>query len=137
MISVRTSLTAALVVGLFAGAASSQLRSHGLPDAVDNFGYPGTYSDQAGVTTVFGWDPTDPFLPAMTLATVGGGVAIGSSKECLEMMDCFGGGKADKLAEITAATLLAGEISFGAAIASGEFVQAHEQYGRNRPEGQP
>ena len=76
-------------------------------------------------------------LPAMTLATVGGGVAIGSSKECLEMMDCFGGGKADKLAEITAATLLAGEISFGAAIASGEFVQAHEQYGRNRPEGQP
>ena len=33
-----------------------------------------------------------------------------------------------------AATLLAGELSMGAAIASGEFVQAHETYGRNRPQ---
>jgi hydroxymethylglutaryl-CoA reductase len=31
------------------------------------------------------------------------------------------------------AALLAGEISFGAAIASGELAQAHETYGRNRP----
>ena len=31
------------------------------------------------------------------------------------------------------ATLLAGEISMAAAIASGEFVAAHEKYGRNRP----
>ena len=38
-----------------------------------------------------------------------------------------------KFAEIVAATLLAGELSMGAAIASGEFVGAHETYGRNRP----
>ena len=39
-----------------------------------------------------------------------------------------------KLAEIVAAAVLGGEISMGGAIASHEFVAAHEQYGRNRPE---
>jgi len=73
-------------------------------------------------------------LPSLTVATVGGGVGLGTSRECLEMIDCFGSGKALKFAEITAATLLAGELSFAAAIASGEFVAAHETYGRNRPE---
>ena len=73
-------------------------------------------------------------LPSLTVATVGGGVGLGTSRECLEILGCFGNGKAQKFAEIIAATLLAGELSFGAAIASGEFVQAHESYGRNRPE---
>ena len=41
-----------------------------------------------------------------------------------------------KLAEIIAAAILGGEISMGAAIASGEFVSAHEVYGRNRPASQ-
>lgn len=72
-------------------------------------------------------------LPALTVATVGGGTALGTSHECLEMLGCTGGGKALKLAEITAATLLAGELSMGGAIGSGEFVEAHETYGRNRP----
>lgn len=73
-------------------------------------------------------------LCSLILATVGGGTALGTSRECLEMLGCFGQGKARKLAEIAAATLLAGELSMGAAIASGEFVAAHEMYGRNRPE---
>ncbi|HEX8634196.1 MAG TPA: hydroxymethylglutaryl-CoA reductase [Pyrinomonadaceae bacterium] len=73
-------------------------------------------------------------LPALTVATVGGGTGLGTSRECLEMLGCAGTGRAAKFAEIVAATLLAGEISMGAAIASGEFVQAHETYGRNRPE---
>lgn len=72
-------------------------------------------------------------LSSLILATVGGGTALGTSRECLEMLGCFGRDKARKLAEITAATLLAGELSMGAAIASGEFVAAHEMYGRNRP----
>jgi hydroxymethylglutaryl-CoA reductase (NADPH) len=38
-----------------------------------------------------------------------------------------------RLAEIFAATLLAGELSMAAAIASGEIVAAHERFGRNRP----
>ena len=73
-------------------------------------------------------------LPSLTVATVGGGTALGTSRECLEMLGVAGEGGALKLAEITAATLLAGEISMAAAIASGEFVKAHDDYGRNRPE---
>ncbi len=73
-------------------------------------------------------------LPSLTVATVGGGTALGTAAECLALLGCTGGGKARRLAEITAATILAGELSMGAAIASGEFVAAHETYGRNRPE---
>jgi hydroxymethylglutaryl-CoA reductase (NADPH) len=73
-------------------------------------------------------------LPALTLATIGGGTALGTARACLEMIGCYGAGRARKLAEIVAASVLAGEISIGAAIASGEFVNAHEQYGRNRPQ---
>lgn len=74
-------------------------------------------------------------LPALTVATVGGGTQLGTNRECLEMLGCAGSGHAAKFAEIVAATLLAGEISMGAAIASDEFVAAHETYGRNRPKG--
>lgn len=73
-------------------------------------------------------------LPALTIGTVGGGTQLGTSRECLDILGCLGSGKAVKLAEIIAASLLAGELSFAAAIASGEFVAAHELYGRNRPE---
>ena len=73
-------------------------------------------------------------LPSLTVATVGGGTALGTGSECLEMLGVQGKGGALKLAEIAAATLLAGEISMAAAIASGEFVRAHDLYGRNRPE---
>jgi hydroxymethylglutaryl-CoA reductase (NADPH) len=72
-------------------------------------------------------------LPSLTLATVGGGTGAGTARECLEMLGCAGGGRARKLAEVVAAALLAGELSMGAAIASGELAAAHEAYGRNRP----
>jgi hydroxymethylglutaryl-CoA reductase (NADPH) len=72
-------------------------------------------------------------LPALTVATVGGGTSLGTSRECLEMLGVAGKDGSPKLAEIAAATLLAGEISMGAAIASGEFARAHDRYGRNRP----
>jgi hydroxymethylglutaryl-CoA reductase (NADPH) len=74
-------------------------------------------------------------LPSLTVATVGGGTGLGTSRECLEMLGCAGSGRAAKFAEIISATLLAGEISIAAAIACGEFVEAHETYGRNRPAG--
>jgi len=73
-------------------------------------------------------------LPSLTVATVGGGTALGTARECLQLIGCAGEGKALKLAEIAAALILAGELSMGGAIASGEFVEAHETYGRNRPE---
>jgi hydroxymethylglutaryl-CoA reductase (NADPH) len=72
-------------------------------------------------------------LPSLTVGTVGGGTGLGTGRECLELLGCAGAGNARKFAEIAAATLLAGELSMGAAIASGEFVAAHETYGRNRP----
>jgi len=72
-------------------------------------------------------------LPALSVATVGGGTGLPSQREGLEIMGCHGTGKAKKFAEIVAAAVLGGEISMGAAIASGEFVGAHEAYGRNRP----
>jgi len=74
-------------------------------------------------------------LPSLTVATVGGGTGLGTARECLDVLGCAGTGGAPKLAEIAAALVLAGDLSMGAAIASGEFVQAHEEYGRNRPEG--
>jgi hydroxymethylglutaryl-CoA reductase (NADPH) len=72
-------------------------------------------------------------LPSLTVATVGGGTGIGTSCECLALLGCAGAGHAPKLAEIFAATLLAGELSMAGAIGAGEFVAAHETYGRNRP----
>jgi hydroxymethylglutaryl-CoA reductase (NADPH) len=76
-------------------------------------------------------------LPSLTVATVGGGTALPTARECLTMLGCFGGGRAGRLAEIVAGTLLAGELSMAAAIASGEFVAAHEALGRNRPRAEP
>ncbi|MBZ0111138.1 MAG: hydroxymethylglutaryl-CoA reductase [Thermoanaerobaculia bacterium] len=73
-------------------------------------------------------------LPSLTIGTVGGGTNLATARECLSMIGCVGSGKVGKFAEITAAMMLAGELSIAAAIASGEFVAAHEAYGRNRPE---
>ncbi|MBI2187391.1 MAG: hydroxymethylglutaryl-CoA reductase [Acidobacteria bacterium] len=91
----------------------------------------------AGITNFELTDEGDIYasvtLPSLTVATVGGGTALGTSRECLSLLGCAGSGNAPRFAEIAAATALAGEISMAAAIASGEFVAAHEQYGRNRP----
>lgn len=73
-------------------------------------------------------------LPALTVATVGGGTGFGTSVECLAMLDCVGAGKVGRLTEIVAATVLAGELSFAAALGAGDFASAHEHYGRNRPQ---
>ena len=77
----------------------------------------------------FYWSVT---LPAMICATYGGGTGLPTQRECLEMMDCYGAGKADKLAEIIAAVVLAGDVSLSSAILAHEWVSSHEQMGRNR-----
>jgi len=71
-------------------------------------------------------------LPSLIIATHGGGTGLPTQKECLEIMGCVGKGKVKKLAEIIAGTVLAGELSLGAAISSLDWVSSHEQYGRNR-----
>jgi hydroxymethylglutaryl-CoA reductase (NADPH) len=73
-------------------------------------------------------------LPSLTVATIGGGTGLGTARECLSLLHCDGARCAPKLAEIITAALLAGELSIAAAIISGEFVAAHEAYGRNRPD---
>ncbi|MGK0373622.1 MAG: hydroxymethylglutaryl-CoA reductase (NADPH) [Arenicella sp.] len=72
-------------------------------------------------------------LPSVIVASYGGGTGLGSQRECLEIMDCYGNGKALKLAEICAATVLAGEISLGSAVLAGDWVSSHDKLGRNRP----
>ncbi|OJH38170.1 hydroxymethylglutaryl-CoA reductase [Cystobacter ferrugineus] len=71
-------------------------------------------------------------LPALIVATYGGGTALATQRECLEMLGCVGQGKADKLAEICAAVVLAGDISLTSAILAGDWVSSHDKYGRNR-----
>jgi hydroxymethylglutaryl-CoA reductase (NADPH) len=71
-------------------------------------------------------------LPAMICAAYGGGTGLPTQRECLEMMDCYGTGKADKLAEIIAAVVLAGDVSLSSAILAHEWVSSHEKMGRNR-----
>mgnify|MGYP001817646191 FL=1 len=71
-------------------------------------------------------------LPSVICATYGGGTGLPTQRECLEMMDCYGTGKADKLAEIIAAVVLAGDVSLSCAILAHEWVSSHERLGRNR-----
>lgn len=77
-------------------------------------------------------------FPALILATYGGGTGLATQRECLEIMDCYGQGKALKLAEIAAALTVAGELSLGAAskidrkTRKSDWVESHEELGRNR-----
>ncbi len=71
-------------------------------------------------------------IPSLIVATYGGGTGLGTQKECLEIMGCYGRGKVYKFAEIVAGVALAGEISLGSAISSLDWVSSHEAYGRNR-----
>jgi hydroxymethylglutaryl-CoA reductase (NADPH) len=71
-------------------------------------------------------------LPALIVATFGGGTGLPTQRECLEMMGCYGPGKVEKLAEICAAVVLAGEVSLAGAVLHGDWVESHERLGRNR-----
>ena len=71
-------------------------------------------------------------IPSLIVATYGGGTGIGTQRECLELLDCYGRDRVYKFAEIVASVVLAGEISLASAISSSDWVSSHEQYGRNR-----
>lgn len=72
-------------------------------------------------------------IPSLIVATYGGGTGLTTQRECLQLLGCYGKGKVLKFAEIVAATVLCGELSLGGAIASEEWVEAHDKLGRNRP----
>lgn len=71
-------------------------------------------------------------LPSLIVATFGGGTGLPTQNECLQMLGCVGKGKAEKFAEIVAATVLAGDISLACAVIAGHWVSSHDQMGRNR-----
>jgi len=72
-------------------------------------------------------------LTSLIVATYGGGTGLATQKQCLEMLDCYGHGKANKFAEICAAVVLAGETSLVGALMAGDWLDSHEKMGRNRP----
>ena len=72
-------------------------------------------------------------LPALIVATYGGGTGLATQRECLELLGCYGAGKVRKFAEICAAVVLAGDISLASAVLHGDWVTSHDRLGRNRP----
>ncbi|MFZ5560581.1 MAG: hydroxymethylglutaryl-CoA reductase [Pseudomonadota bacterium] len=72
-------------------------------------------------------------IPALVVATYGGGTGLPTQKECLNVLGCYGQGGVMKFAEIVAATVLCGELSLAAAIVSDQWVSSHDRLGRNRP----
>lgn len=72
-------------------------------------------------------------LTSLIVGTYGGGTGLATQKEGLEMLGCYGQGKVRKFAEIVAATVLAGDISLASSVVAGDFVAAHDKFGRNRP----
>lgn len=71
-------------------------------------------------------------IPSLIIATYGGGTGLATQNESLKILGCSGRDKVNKLAEIIAGVVLAGEISLASAISSSDWVSSHEQYGRNR-----
>jgi hydroxymethylglutaryl-CoA reductase (NADPH) len=72
-------------------------------------------------------------LTSLIVGTYGGGTGLATQRECLEMLGCYGTGKAEKFAEICAGVVLAGETSLASAVIHGDWVSSHDHYGRNRP----
>ena len=75
-------------------------------------------------------------LPAVEIGTVGGGTALPTQNEALELLGVAGGGEpsgtnAQELAEVIAGLVLAGELSLHAALASSHLEEAHSRLGRD------
>ncbi len=74
-------------------------------------------------------------MPSLEVGTVGGGTRLPTQREALSILGVAGGSEepglnALKLAEIIAATVLAGELSLLAALASNDLARAHIRFGR-------
>ncbi|NHJ01832.1 MAG: hydroxymethylglutaryl-CoA reductase [Candidatus Heimdallarchaeota archaeon] len=76
-------------------------------------------------------------IPAMIVATYGGGTGLATQQECLKMLGCAGTGNVKKFAEIVAGTVLAGELSLMSAMrvninGTSDWIESHDKLGRNR-----
>jgi len=72
-------------------------------------------------------------IPTLVIGTVGGGTQLPGPKKVLEFMNCAGEGKLERFAKLIVGFAMALEISTGAAIASGQFADAHQKRGKNKP----
>ena len=88
-----------------------------------------TYVDYNEEKKTLYWEMT---FSGIVCGTYGGGTHLPTQREALEMIDCYGAGKVNKFAELAAATALSAEISLISAVCSGEWINAHEKFGRNR-----
>ncbi|MHA2938722.1 hydroxymethylglutaryl-CoA reductase [Vibrio sp. RC27] len=71
-------------------------------------------------------------MPNIMVGTVGGGTGLPTQKACLDILGVYGSGGAKALAEITAATCLAGELSIVGAFCAGHFSRAHQKLARGK-----
>ena len=74
-------------------------------------------------------------IPSLQVGTVGGGTALGTQREALEIIGVYGAGEppgsnASKFAEIIAAAVLAGEISLIGALGARHLAEAHVRLNR-------
>jgi NADP-dependent 3-hydroxy-3-methylglutaryl-CoA reductase len=71
-------------------------------------------------------------LPSLVTGTVGGGTSLPDQREWLTALGCAGPGGGARFAEIIAGFALALDLSTTAALASGQFADAHQRLGRSR-----
>ncbi|MFD0690822.1 hypothetical protein [Actinomadura fibrosa] len=71
-------------------------------------------------------------LPNLVTGAVGGGTRLRQQRDYLAALGCSGDGSAARFAEIICAFALALDLSTIAAIAGGQFADAHERLGRAR-----
>jgi hydroxymethylglutaryl-CoA reductase (NADPH) len=87
-----------------------------------------------GITRLEATDEGDLYasvtLPNIMVGTVGGGTELPSAKACLNILGLAGVGKSKALAEVSAAIVLAGELSIIGAFCSGDFATAHHSLSR-------
>ncbi|HPS58775.1 MAG TPA: hydroxymethylglutaryl-CoA reductase [Spirochaetota bacterium] len=68
-------------------------------------------------------------IPSLVIGTIGGGTKLPGQAELLDMNNCAGEGKVNRLAEIIAGFCLSLDISTMAAVASNQFAASHRKYG--------
>ena len=78
------------------------------------------------------------YMPDVPLAAIGGGTGLGTQREALDLLgihvdETRPGVAVRRLAEITGAIVLAGELSLMAAFTSRDLARAHERLGRSKP----
>ncbi|KAK9759881.1 3-hydroxy-3-methylglutaryl-coenzyme A (HMG-CoA) reductase isozyme [Basidiobolus ranarum] len=79
-------------------------------------------------------------MPSVEVGTIGGGTQLPPQSACLDILGVRGphpsepGANAQRLARIICASVMAGELSLCAALASGDLVKSHMVHNRAQPQ---